>query len=467
MDYNNHRGQYPLITLVSRSTVLWNTTMDIRRRRALICYLILILAAALPLASPAQAQGSPQIDVLTVRGAITPIVASYIERGIDTAQTDGSECLIIELDTPGGSVQVTEGIVQSMKAAAVPIVIYVQPSGAKAASAGTFLTLAADLAAMAPNTRIGAAHPVDMSGQEMSEAAEAKSVNDAEAFIKGLAESRGPDAAAWAEKAVRESSSITDDEALELGVVDLVAGDLRELVDALDGREVTVAGESITLATRGASINRLPMNTIEDFLHTITDPNIAFLLMTLGLNAIIFELSQPGGYFAGVIGAICLVLALFSLGVLSVNWTGLIFVVLAFVLLIADIKAPTHGILTALGIVSFILGSMILFSSPFAQVSRTLVVTVGLATGTFFAFVVAKVVGAHQRRPTTGLEGLVGQLAVARSDLAPTGTVFLKGELWQAVTSEGAVKQGEQVEITEVDGFKLHVKRAARDSTRP
>jgi membrane-bound serine protease (ClpP class) len=440
--------------------------MDIRRGITLTCYLMLILAA-LPLATSAQAQTGAQIDVLTVKGAITPIVASYVERGIDTAQIDGSVCLIIELDTPGGSVQVTEQIVQSMKAATVPIVIYVQPSGAKAASAGTFLALAADLAAMAPSTRIGAAHPVDMSGQEMTEAAEAKSVNDAVALIKGLAESRGPDAAAWAEEAVRESASITHDEALELGVVDVVAQDLQELVDALDGREVIVEGESITLATRGASVNRLPMNTIEDFLHTITDPNIAFLLMTLGLNAIIFELSQPGGYFAGVVGAICLVLALFSLGVLSVNWTGLIFVVLAFVLLIADVKAPTHGILTALGVVSFILGSMILFSSPFAPVSRTLVVTVGITIGVFFAFVVAKVFGAHQRRPTTGLEGLVGQLAVARSDLAPTGTVFLKGELWQAVTSEGAVKQGEQVEITEVDGFKLRVKRAARDSTRP
>jgi membrane-bound serine protease (ClpP class) len=440
--------------------------MDIRRGIALICYLVLGLAAALPSASPAQAQGSPQVDVLTVRGAITPIVASYVERGIDTAQADGSVCLIIELDTPGGSVQVTEQIVQSMKAATVPIVIYVQPSGAKAASAGTFVTLAADLAAMAPSTRIGAAHPVDMSGQEMSEAAEAKAVNDAVALIKGLADSRGPDVTAWAERAVRESSSITQDEALELGVVDFIAQDLRELVDALDGREVTVAGISVTLATRGASVNRLPMNTIEDFLHTITDPNIAFLLMTLGLNAIIFELSQPGGYFAGVIGAICLVLALFSLGVLSVNWTGLIFVVLAFVLLIADVKAPTHGILTALGIVSFILGSMILFSSPFAPVSGTLVVTVGLATGGFFAFVVAKVVGAHHRRPTTGLEGLVGQLAVARSDLAPTGTVFLKGELWQAVTNEGPVKRGEQVEVIAVEGFKLRVKRAAGESGR-
>ncbi len=440
--------------------------MDIRHRRTLVCYLLLILVA-LPLASPAQAQGASHVDVLTVEGAITPIVASYVDRGITTAENDGSTCLIIELDTPGGSVQVTEEIVQSMKAAAVPIVIYVQPEGAKAASAGTFLTFAADFAAMAPGTRIGAAHPVDMSGQEMTEAVEAKSVNDAVAMIKGLAASRGPDAVAWAEQAVRESASITEEEALELGVVDFVARDLGEVVAALDGREVIVGDESVTLVTQDASINRLPMNAIEGFLHTITNPNIAFLLMTVGLNAIIFELSQPGGYFAGVVGAICLVLALFSLGVLSVNWTGLIFVALAFILLIADVKAPTHGILTTLGVVSFILGSMILFSSPFAPVSRALVVTVGLTTGAFFAFVVAKVFGIHQRRPTTGLEGLIGQPAVARSDLAPTGTVFLKGELWQAVTSEGTIKRGEQVEVVAIEGFTLRVTRATGESTRP
>jgi membrane-bound serine protease (ClpP class) len=440
--------------------------MDIHRRRALVCYLLLILVA-LSLASPAQAQDASHVDVLTVEGAITPIVASYIDRGIQTAQRDGSLCLIIELDTPGGSVDVTGQIVQAMRAASVPIVIYVQPEGARAASAGTFLTFAADVAVMAPSTRVGAAHPVDMSGQEMSEAATAKSVNDAVALIKGLAASRGPDAIAWAERAVRESSSITEEEALELGVVDFVARDLTEVVAGLDGREVTVGDASVTLSTQGASVIRLPMNSIEAFLHTITNPNIAFLLMTLGLNAIIFELSQPGGYFAGVVGAICLVLALFSLGVLSVNWTGLIFVVLAFILLIADVKAPTHGILTALGVVSFILGSMILFSSPFAPVSRALVVTVGLTTGVFFAFVVAKVFGIHQRRPTTGLEGMIGQLAVARSDLAPTGTVFLKGELWQAVTSEGTIKRGEQVEVVAVEGFKLRVTRATGESTRP
>jgi membrane-bound serine protease (ClpP class) len=350
-----------------------------------------------------------------------------------------------------------------MKAAAVPIVVYVQPTGAKAASAGTFVTLAAHLTAMAPGTRIGAAHPVDMSGQEMTEAATAKSVNDAVALVKGLAEPRGPEAVAWAESAVRESSSITDDEALERGVVDLVAKDLPTLVQELDGREVVVNDQTVTLVTQGARINQLPMSAIEGFLHTITDPNIAFLLMTIGLNAIIFELSQPGGYLTGVVGAICLVLALFSLGVLSVNWTGMIFIALAFILLIADVKAPTHGILTALGVVSFILGSMILFSSPFAQVSLHLVVAVALSTGAFFAFVIAKVLGIHRRRPTTGIEGLVGQLAVARSDLDPEGTVFLKGELWQAVVSEGAVRRGEQVEITEVSGFKLSVRKVTRE----
>lgn len=437
--------------------------MDIRHNKALLWHLGLVLMMALSFAPATEAQTTSQVDVLTVVGAITPIVASYVDRGITTAENDGSACLIIQLDTPGGSVQVTEGIVQRMKASAVPIVVYVHPPGAKAASAGTFLTLAAHLAAMAPGTRIGAAHPVDMSGQEMSEAVEAKSVNDAVALIKGLASSRGPEAIAWAEQAVRESSSITEAEALELGVVDFVAKDLSTLVQELDGREVVVNDQAVTLVTQGAGINHIPMSAIEGFLHTVTDPNIAFLLMTIGLNAIIFELSQPGGYLTGVVGAICLVLALFSLGVLSVNWTGLIFIALAFILLIADVKAPTHGILTALGVVSFILGSMILFSSPFAQVSLHLVVAVGLFTGVFFAFVIAKVLGIHRRRPITGIEGLVGQLAVARSDLDPVGTVFLKGELWQAVVSEGSVRRGEQVEITEVSGFKLSVRKVTRE----
>jgi membrane-bound serine protease (ClpP class) len=437
--------------------------MDIRHNKALLWNLGLALLVALSFAPATEAQTASQVDVLTVKGAITPIVASYIDRGIEAAENDGSACLIIQLDTPGGSVQVTEEIVQSMKAAAVPIVVYVQPTGAKAASAGTFVTLAAHLAAMAPGTRIGAAHPVDMSGQEMSEAVAAKSVNDAVALVKGLAERRGAEAVAWAESAVRESSSITEAEALELGVVDFVAKDLSTLVQELDGREVVVNDQAVTLVTQGAGINHIPMSAIEGFLHTVTDPNIAFLLMTIGLNAIIFELSQPGGYLTGVVGAICLVLALFSLGVLSVNWTGLIFVALAFILLIADVKAPTHGILTALGVVSFILGSMILFSSPFAQVSLHLVVAVGLSTGAFFAFVIAKVLGIHRRRPTTGMEALLGQLAVARSDLDPVGTVFLKGELWQAVVSEGSVRRGEQVEITEVSGFKLRVRKVTRE----
>jgi membrane-bound serine protease (ClpP class) len=442
--------------------------MNMKRntRSLLIWWVLVALAAGLLLASPSGAQAEKHVDVLTAKGAITPIIASYIERGIATAEQDGALCLIIQLDTPGGSVQVTEQIIQGMKSTSVPIVVYVQPQGGKAASAGTFLTLAADVAAMAPGTRIGAAHPVDMSGETMSEAVEAKAVNDAVAFIKGLAEPRGAEAVTWAEKAVRESSSITEDEALELGVIDLVAQDLNSLLQDLDGREILRANETVTLDTAGATVNRIDMNAVEGFLHTITDPNIAFILMTIGLNGIIFELAQPGGYLSGIVGAICLVLALFSFGVLSVNWTGLVFVALGFGLFIADVKAPTHGILTSVGVVSFILGSMILFNSPISPVSWALVVGVGLATGAFFAFVIAKVVQAIHRRPTTGTEGLMGQLAVARSDLNPQGTVFLRGELWQAVAGGETVRKGEEVEVTGVEGFKLLVKRREEDSPR-
>lgn len=421
-------------------------------------FLIVTLLPSL-LLSQARAQGTSRVDVLTVKGAITPIVAGYIERGIDLAQREGAEVLIIQLDTPGGAVEITGRIVRALDNARVPVVVYVSPQGARAASAGTFITLAGHLAAMAPRTTIGAAHPVGPQGEEISETAEKKVVNDLVASIKSHARRRGEKAVEWAEKAVRQSVSATEQEAFELGVVDFLADDLDDLLSQLNGHEVEVAGETVVLNTEGATVNRLPMTLVENLLHTITDPNIAFILLTLGINGILFELSSPGGWLAGTVGGICLLLALYAMGILSVDYTGLLFIVLAIILFIMDIKAPTHGALTAGGIISFTLGTLILFNSPFYAISRSLVIGVALGTGGFFAFVVRAALMAQRRRPTTGWEGLIGQMAVARTSIDPTGTILVQGELWEAESDGQRIEAGERVQVTAMKGFRLQVRK--------
>jgi membrane-bound serine protease (ClpP class) len=425
-------------------------------------HLSLVLYSLFALSFCAFAQESaPRVDVLTIRGAVTPIFASYIERGIKQAEADGADLLVVQLDTPGGSVQIMEDVVQRMTSSMVPIVVYVTPSGAKAASAGTFIVLAGHLAAMAPNTSIGAASPVGMQGEEIPKTEAEKTTNVLAAKIKGLASRRGEKAVEWAEKAVREAAAATDQEALSLGVVDVVAPDLPTLLNGLDGRQVQVGQQTVTIHSRGAVQQPIDMTLIEQFLHVITDPNIAFILLTLGLNGLLFELSNPGAIFPGVVGGICLLLGFYALGVLNVNYTGLGLIVLAFLLFIADIKAPSHGVLTAGGILSFILGALILFNTPFYQVSRGLIVSVALVTASFFAFAVNAGVRAQFRKPTTGQEGLIGATAEARSDLNPAGLVFVSGELWRAVVEDSKVAKGEKVQVVGMDGLQLKVRKMA------
>jgi membrane-bound serine protease (ClpP class) len=425
-----------------------------------IVYLVLILTSLL--SSPASAQTSGEVLRLEVTGPVTPIMLSYIERGVAEAQARNAEALIIQLNTPGGDVDLTKKIIQAMVSSDVPVVVYVSPPGAFAASAGTFITLAGHVAAMAPSTSIGAASPVSGQGQDIPETEKSKLVNILQADIEGLAKRRGDKAVEWARQAVSEARAATAQEALQLGVVDFIATDVNDLLNQMDGFSVTLHdGRQVTLNTKAAPIVDLPMSAIENFLHTITNPNIAFILMTLGINGILLELSSPGGYVAGVVGAICLLLAFYALGVLDVNYTGLLFIALAFVLFIVDIKAPTHGILTVGGIVSFILGSLVLFNTPFSSISLKLVVIVGLGTGAFFGFVIAKAVSIQRRAATTGVEGLVGALATARTDLAPSGTVFLKGEWWRAEAEGGPIQAGEKVRVESVEGFQLRVRRVS------
>ncbi len=401
--------------------------------------------------------------VMEVTGPVTPIMLSFIERGIEEAEEQGAEALVIMLNTPGGDVELTKTIIQAMIAADVPVVVYVAPRGARAASAGTFITLAGHVAAMAPTTSIGAASPVSGQGEEIPETLKDKITNILQADIEGLAQRRGEKAVEWAREAVSEARAATAEEALELGVIDFIANDLEDLLRQMDGFSVTLHdGQEVMLQTADAATEEVPMTPIEQFLHTVTNPNIAFILLTLGINGILFELSSPGGYAAGVVGVICLLLAFYALGVLDVNYTGLLFIALAFVLFVIDIKAPTHGVLTVGGIVSFVLGSLLLFNSPFYAVSRSLVISVGLATGAFFAFIVAKAVLVQRRPATTGAEGLIGALATVRTDLAPTGTVYLKGEWWEAEADAPPIEAGEQVRVKSVDGFRMRVTRDSK-----
>jgi membrane-bound serine protease (ClpP class) len=401
------------------------------------------------------------VDVLEIEGPVTPIMISYIERGITAAEGNGAEALIIKLDTPGGQIDLMADVVQAILQADVPVVVYVYPPGAYAASAGTLITLAGHVAAMAPGTTIGAASPVGTQGEDLGETMETKVKEDLKAQARALADRRGEDASAWAESAVEEAKAATAAEALELGVIDFVADDLDDLLAQMDGFEVEVKHREVVLKTADAEVRDQPMTFIEQLLHIITNPTVAFILLTVGINAILYELSSPGGYVAGVVGAICLLLAFYSLGVLPVNYTGLILIGLAFVLFAVDLIATTHGVLTVGGIVALVAGALLLFNSPLYQVSISAVVTVAVVTGLFFAFALAKVMQARRKPAVTGREGLVGATAVVRRRLDPDGKVYIQGELWDAVAADGPIGVGDEVEVVGAEGFCLHVKKAS------
>jgi membrane-bound serine protease (ClpP class) len=425
------------------------------RRHMILLGLLLLLVL-----TPTAAGAGQQVDVLEIEGPVTPIMLSYIERGIRAAETDGAEALIIQLNTPGGDVGLMLKIMQAITNARVPVVVYVSPPGAMAASAGTLITLAGHAAAMAPGTTIGAASPVGAQGEDLEETIKTKEIELLKAEARQLAQRRGEEATAWAEAAIEEARAATADEALAMGVIDLIAQDLADLLDGLDGLVVTVAGDEVTLATKGLPINALPMTAVEQLLHLITNPTIAFILLTLGLNAILFELSSPGGYAAGIVGVICLLLGFYALGVLPVNYAGLLLIGLAFVFFVLEVKAPTHGILTAGGVVSLVLGALVLFNSPLYRVSTSVIITVAVTSATFFGFVVTKAVRIQARQATTGNEGLMGRVGTARTDLKPEGTVYVWGEYWTGIAEGGTIQAGQKIEVVAKEGFRLRVRRA-------
>jgi membrane-bound serine protease (ClpP class) len=412
----------------------------------------------------AGASAGSHVDVVRLDGIVGPATARYILRGLRNATLDGADALIIELDTPGGLLKSMEDITKAMLASTVPTVVYVWPSGARAASAGVFITYASNIAAMAPTTHLGAAHPVGIApgggGGAEDKTLMTKVTNDAVAEIRGYAVRRGRNAA-WAEQAVRQSVSITEPEALKLHVIDLGADDLRDLLRKIEGRTVTTASGTRVLHTRDARAVEIPMDPTERFLLLISDPNVGFILMTMAIYGIIFELSNPGSVFPGVIGGLALILALASFAVLEVNVAGLLLIGFSVILFIADIKVPSHGVLTAGGLISFFLGSLLLTENqlPFLRISLALIVTMTALTTAFFAFAVGAGIRAQAQKVHTGREGLVGALGVARTDLAPSGTVFVLGELWSAESEGEAISAGQRVRVVRLDGLRLVVRR--------
>ncbi len=426
-----------------------------------------VIAMALGAASLAfAADDANTVIVGQISGVINPITARYVDRLVDEGEERKVAAVVLVIDTPGGLIDSTFKITGRMLNAGVPLVTYVAPPGAHAASAGTFITLAGHVAAMAPSTNIGAAHPVDASGGDIEGDLRAKAENDAVAQITNIARARGHNAQ-WAEDAVRKSVSIGTDEAVKLGVVDLSAADVRELVDRIDGRQVMTTRGSVTLATKGAALEENGPNPIETLLHFIVDPQVAVLLFTIGTYGIIFELSNPSLIFPGVVGVIAVVLALFAFGTLDANAAGIALMVFAVVMFIAEIKIASHGILTAGGVVALLIGTIILFpplrpTFPGVRANVDPVVTVVVVglTGAFFFAIARLAISARGVFTPSGAAVLLGATGVARSDIDTSGIAYVGGEDWTAVSEAGPIAKGSPVRVKRVDALRLIVEPA-------
>ncbi len=415
-------------------------------------------------------QTRPLVIRIETRGPLSAAMREYLQRGITVAEQRGADLLIMQLDTPGGSIQLMSEMVTMMRDANVPIVVYVAPAGAIAGSAGTILTLAGHAAAMAPETAIGAASPVGGSGEDLGEAMEAKTKEAIKAIIRSLTENRRPiEAIALAEETVENALAATAQEALDVGMIDFIAKDVDELLSQLNGFEVVMEGdlkgETRTLNTENALVETLPPSIIEQLLATLTNPNIVFILLTIGIQAILIELLTPGGWVAGFVGVVMVSIAAFGIGLLGANWLGLIFIVLAFILFILEIKTTTSGALTAAGVGAFIIGALVLFNSPgtppFQRVSVPLVVGAGVGVGATFFALVMFAVRSFKTPLKTGRETVVGARGRVQVALNPTGVIQLAGEQWTARLEEGTegpVPRGALVEVTAMDGNHLIVR---------
>jgi membrane-bound serine protease (ClpP class) len=412
---------------------------------------LLMLATAAPLHAASAPVATVQID-----GVISPVTLRLVETALARAQTDRAQALVIQLDTPGGLERSMRAICQRLLNAEIPVIVWVGPTGARAASAGVFITLAAHVAAMAPATNIGAAHPVAVGGGVDKESMR-KIENDAAAFVRTIALERGRNAD-WAEKAVRQSVSITEREAVKLGVVDLIADSIPDLLAKVDGRTVKTAKGTVTLATKDAVAKPIEIGVRDRFLNIITDPNVAYVLMMLGTLGLIFELSNPGAVLPGVIGGISLILAFFAFQSLPINFAGMLLILFAIVLFIAEVKVVSHGVLAIGGVVAMALGSLMLYDEPESgfRVSWLVIIPTVAVTAGIFLLALTAGVRAFARRPQLGAEALIGAAGSATGPLTPEGQIKLQGEIWRAV-ADRPVPDGAPVRVVGVDGLTLRV----------
>jgi membrane-bound serine protease (ClpP class) len=425
-----------------------------------ISILAIIAGLLMLLAGPGTPIETREVMVVTVNGIINPVAAEFVTKSIQDANAAQVEAFIIELDTPGGLDTSMRDIIKAMIGSEVPVVVFVSPGGGRAASAGAFITIAAHVAAMAPQTNIGAAHPVGV-GEKMDKTMAEKAVNDAAAYIKSLAEKRGRNAQ-WAEDAVRKSVSATEEEALEKGVIDLVTANLNTLLEDIDGMKIETVAEEKVLNTKGAVVTRIEMGLRQRILDVISNPNVAYILMMLGFYGIFFELTNPGTIFPGVVGGICLILAFYAFQTLPVNYAGLLLILLGIVLFILEINVTSYGALTIGGIIAMVLGSLMLFedAGPFLKLSLYTILPAVLLTALFFTIVLGLAWKAYRRKPSTGIEGMVGLEGKAASDInAEGGTVKVHGEIWKAVSDE-LIAENDKVVVEAIEGLKLKVKKS-------
>ena len=445
------------------------------------------------------------VNVLVVKGAIFTSTANYISRGIKQAEADGAIC-VIEMDTPGGLIQSMRDIIQNILAADIPVIVYVYPSGAMATSAGTYITYASHVAAMAPGTHIGSAHPIgigynnkrwkspdedpfnlekirgikkspepdkekeeeeNLPGSEVDVGLE-KATNAMVALIRSLAEKNNRNAD-WGEKAVRESVSITAKEAKKMKVVEIEANDLSDLLDKLDGRKITLKdNRTVILHPSKTNVKYVRMTGIEHFLLVLNDPQIAIILMLLGTVGLYYELAHPGATVPGIIGGICIILGLYTLGSLPINYTALALIVLSVILFIAELFTPTFGAFTLGGVISFILGAIFLVPAgmPYLRISKALIITLGITMGAISLLIVSVVVKSYRKKPFSGKEGLIGNKAIVKTDLAPEGMILLNGELWKAVSTSGTIPKGRKVIVEKADGLTVSVREYHEDQKK-
>lgn len=451
------------LTLVCRMD--WAKGEKMKTLRRIAIWVSVLLFATFLAARPATVHAQPDqhVDVLTISGVIDTWASGYIRRGIELAERNGAEAVILVLDTPGGTLDAMQAITTRMLNARVPVVVFVAPRGAWAGSAGTFVTLAANVAAMAPGTTIGAAHPVDESGQNLDDDARTKVTNFSASMLASIARQRGRNAE-WAVKAVRESIAATEEEALARNVIDLIADDLDDLLNQLDGRTVETTAGEITLQTQRVGVIRVEMNIAEAFFHTLVNPNIALILLSIGTLAITIELYNPGALVPAIVGSICLVLAFVALGNLPVNWGGVILILVSAILFIIDIKVNSM-VLTVGELVIFVLGALLLFTPvslpspvlPAVRVSPAIILTMAGIMGTLLVFVLGAAVRARSRPVVSGVAMLIGATGIAVSDFTPSGQVQVASELWTAFSENEEIHKGDLVRVVRVEGLRLGV----------